>query len=74
MQIKAGEKIVVELVHDSALNITCDGKPITITCDSLKVSADSGTTVKGNVEIKGQLKVSGNGGSTTISGHEIRGA
>jgi hypothetical protein len=74
VQIKAGEKILVELVHDSELRITCDGKPVTIACDSLKVSCDSKLTVDGDVEVNGDLKVSGPAGSTTISGHEIKGA
>jgi len=72
--IRAGDKIVVELKHDTELLITCDGKPLTIKCDSLKVTCDSKLTVQGDVEVDGDLKVSGAGGSTTISGHEIKGA
>ncbi len=75
VQIKAGDAIVVDLKHDSELRITCDGKPLTIKCDSLKVTCDSKMTVDGDVDINGDLKVSSSAGSsTTISGHEIKGA
>ncbi len=53
---------------DSQVQITC--KSLQVTCDdkmTLKVSKD-------NVEVNGDFKVSGPGGSTTISGHEIKGA
>src|SRR5690349_13859178 len=65
LQIMAGDKVVVKIANDSTL---------TITCDSLAVTADNGVTVKGDMEVQGDLKVSGGGGSTTISGHEIKGA
>ena len=74
VQIKAGDAIVVELKNDSELQITCDGKPLTIKCDSLKVTCDSKMTVEGNVDINGDLKVSSATASTTISGHQIQGA
>ena len=74
VQIKAGDAIVVELKNDSELQITCDGKPLTIKCDSFKVTCDSKMTVDGNVDINGDLKVSSATASTTISGHQIQGA
>jgi hypothetical protein len=74
LQIKAGDVVVVELKNDSELHITCDGKPLTVACESLKVTCDSKMTVDGDVDINGDLKVSGASGSTTISGHEIKGA
>ncbi len=74
VQIKAGDAIVVELKNDSELQITCDGKPITIKCDSLKVTCDDKMTVEGKVDINGDLTVSGGGHSTTISGNQVQGA
>jgi hypothetical protein len=74
VQIKAGDAIVVELKNDSELLVTCDGKPITIKCDTLKVTCDSKMTVDGKVEITGDLTVSDGTNSTTISGHQIQGA
>ena len=74
IRITAGAAIVIDLTNDSELRITCDGKPLVVTCDSLAVTCDNGMTVDGDVEITGDLKVSGPAGSTTISGHEIKGA
>jgi hypothetical protein len=66
IRITAGEKIIITLRHDQTIEITADGLPITIGCDKL--------TVDGDVDINGDLKVASDAGSTTISGHEIRGA
>jgi translation initiation factor IF-1 len=74
VRITAGDAIVVDLTNDSELRITCDGKPLVVTCDSLTITCDSGMTVEGDVQINGDLQVSGAAGSTTISGHEIKGA
>jgi phage baseplate assembly protein gpV len=73
VRLQAGDEIVVELKHGSELVITCDGKPITIGCKSLDLTCDDGMTVHGNVEVKGDLKVSATAHSTTISGNEITG-
>jgi len=64
--ITSGEKIAITLTHDDTIQITADGQPITVDCDKL--------TVNGNVDVNGDLKVTSSAGSTTISGHEIRGA
>ena len=64
--ITSGEKIAITLMHDDTIQITADGQPITVDCDRL--------TVNGNVDVNGDLKVASSAGSTTISGHEIRGA
>ena len=64
--LQSSGNVVVTLKHDSKIEIKASGKPIEIECDKL--------TVKGNVEVQGDLKVSGGSGSTTISGHEITGA
>ena len=66
ISITSGDKIVITLTHDDNIQITADGQPIVIGCDKL--------TVNGNVDVNGDLKVASNAGSTTISGHEIRGA
>lgn len=65
VEIKAGG-IVITLKHDDSIEIVADGKPVGVTCDTL--------TVKGNLTVdKGELKVMGNTGSTTINGNEITG-
>ena len=78
IRITTGPKIVITLTHDDNIHITADGQPITIDCDTLtvngKVDIVGEVTIEGNVGIEGDLEVSGSGGSTTISGHEIRGA
>src|SRR3954454_13387955 len=50
VRIQAGDAIVVDLTNDSELRITCDGKPMVLTCDSLAITCDSTMTVDGNVE------------------------
>ncbi len=82
VRITSGEKIVVVLTHDDNIEVTADGQPVTVNCgeisvdcDTMTVTAADGMTVEGNLDVKGDLKVSADGGpSTTISGNEIRGA
>jgi phage baseplate assembly protein gpV len=71
VEIKAGDKVVIVLKNGSEIQITADGNPINVKCDSLTL--DGKMTVKGNVEIDGDLAVSGAGGKTTISGNTITG-
>jgi phage baseplate assembly protein gpV len=79
LEIKAGE-ITITITNDTDIKIMASGKPIEVTCDTLKVTCDGGGTiagdvkVDGNVNVNGDLKVSGAAGSTTISGNEITGA
>jgi hypothetical protein len=75
VRITSGEKICVALTHEDNIDIKADGKPITVNCDTMKVTAANGMTIEGNLDVKGDLKVSADGGpSTTISGNEITGA
>jgi phage baseplate assembly protein gpV len=66
VEITAGDSISITLTNDSEIRIKADGNPITIDCDRL--------TVNGNMDVNGDVKISGSGGSTTISGHTITGA
>lgn len=63
LEIKVEDKVTVTLKKD-AIEITADGKPITVTCDTM--------TVKGNVTVEKELVV-GTGPKTTIKGNEITG-
>jgi phage baseplate assembly protein gpV len=66
IEIKAGDSVVITLTNEDRIEIKADGKPVDVSCDTL--------TVNGNVVINGDLKVSGGGTSTTISGNVITGA
>ena len=74
VRIASGEKIVVALTHDDSIEITADGQPVAVNCGEMTVTAPDGMTVEGNLDVNGDLKVSGGGHSTTISGNEIMGA
>jgi hypothetical protein len=65
IEIKASETIVILMKNDGEIQVTADDKPISISASKM--------TVTGDVDINGDLKVANNSGSTTISGHEIRG-
>jgi len=71
LEIKAG-KITITIENDKKITILADGKPIDVTCDTLKVTGK--VQVEGDVTINGVLKVAGAAGSTTISANEITGA
>lgn len=77
IEIQAGEKIVITLTNQEKIEIRSDGKPITITCDTLtvngklEVSGETKITAKTTVE-NADLVVSG-AGTTTISGSTITG-
>lgn len=74
VRITSGEKICVALTHDEKIDIKADGEPITVDCDTMTVTATNGMTVKGNLDVEGDLKVGAGGGpSTTISGNNITG-
>lgn len=74
LKITSGEKIAITLTHDDNIEIKADGKPITVTCDTMTVTPASGMTVEGDLAVKGVLEVGPDGGpSTTISGNEITG-
>ncbi len=66
IEIKTKEKVVLKLTNENRLEITADGLPIHIKCDKL--------TLDGNMDVNGDVKVSGGGHSTTISGNEIIGS
>jgi hypothetical protein len=68
VEIKVGEKITVRLTLDDNVQVVADGLPVTVDCDTMKVTAQSGMTVEGD------LKVTDGTNSTTISGNEITGA
>jgi hypothetical protein len=59
-------KATIKINADGSIEIKADGLPVHIICDKL--------TVDGNMDINGDVKVSGAAGSTTISGNEITGA
>ncbi|HEY0735988.1 MAG TPA: phage baseplate assembly protein V [Herpetosiphonaceae bacterium] len=69
--ILSGKNIAITLTKDDTIEITADGLPINIKCDMLTLDGDM--TVNKNAVIKGELKVGGPGGSTTIKGNEITG-
>jgi uncharacterized protein involved in type VI secretion and phage assembly len=55
IQIKSGDKIFITLTHDGEIQITAEGKPITVECDTMKVTnGATSTTIKGN-EITGAM-------------------
>ena len=60
ISMKAGESIVIILTNDDNIEITADGKAITVNCD--------------NMTINGILTVSGASGSTEINGTTITGS
>jgi uncharacterized protein involved in type VI secretion and phage assembly len=73
IRITSGKNIVV-LTHDNSIEITADEQSVTVNCDTMTVHAQDGMTVEGSLDVKGDLKVSADGGpSTTISGNEITG-
>ena len=59
-------KATIKINADGSIEIKADGLPVHITCDKL--------TLDGNMDVNGDVKVSGAAGSTTISGNEITGA
>jgi uncharacterized protein involved in type VI secretion and phage assembly len=63
--LQAGADITITLKNDSEIEIKANNKPVKIECSKL--------TVEGPMDVNGDLKVSGGGGSTTISGHNITG-
>ena len=69
--ILSGRKLSITLTKDDKIEVTADGLPINVKCDALTL--DGNMTVNKDVEIKGQLKVGGPGGNTTIKGNEIIG-
>jgi uncharacterized protein involved in type VI secretion and phage assembly len=71
IEIKAGDKITIVLKNNAEIDITADGKPLNIKCDTLTL--DGKMTVKGNVEVDGDLVVSSGATKTTISGNSITG-
>jgi len=71
IEIKAGDKIVVVLKNGSEIQLTADGNPINIKCDTLTL--DGKMKVNGNVEIDGDLVVSNGANKTTVSGNTIMG-
>jgi phage baseplate assembly protein gpV len=66
IEIKSANTIVILMKHDGEIQVTADEKPINITASKM--------TIDGDVDINGDLKVASSAGSTTISGHEIKGA
>jgi phage baseplate assembly protein gpV len=66
IEIKASDTIVILMKNDGEIQVTADDKPINVTASKM--------TITGDVDVNGDLKVIGDAGSTTISGHEITGA
>ena len=66
IEIKSSDTIVILMKHDGEIQVTADDKPINVTASKM--------TIDGDVDINGVLKVASTSGSTTISGHEIKGA
>jgi uncharacterized protein involved in type VI secretion and phage assembly len=55
IQIKSGDNIFITLTRDGEIQITAEGKPITVNCDTMKVTnGTTSTTIKGN-EITGAM-------------------
>ena len=79
IRIASSDEVVVTLTQDN-ITITADSKPVavncaemTVDCDTMTVTAADGMTVEGNLDVNGDVKVTGGGHSTTISGNEITG-
>ena len=70
--IKHKSGTVIELKEDETISISCN-ETISISCKSLTISADEGVTIEGDLNVEGDLIVSNDTNSTTISGNEIRG-
>ena len=66
IEIKSADTIVIVMKNDGEIQVTADDKPINVTASKM--------TITGDVDVNGDLKVIGDAGSTTISGHEITGA
>lgn len=74
VEIKVGQEITVRLGVGEEVRIVADGLPVAVQCDTITMTATK-TTVEGDLEVvDGELKVSGDGHTTTISGNEITGA
>lgn len=65
IRITVKDKITLTLAEDG-ITLDAPNVPVSVKCDGLIVEAD--------VTVKGELKVEGSSGSTTINGHEITGA
>jgi phage baseplate assembly protein gpV len=65
IRVTVKDKITLTLAEDG-ITLEAPDVPVSVKCDGLTVEAD--------VTVKGDLKVEGSSGSTTISGHEITGA
>lgn len=65
IEIKAGDAIKIVMTHNDNIAITAKDKQIDINCATL--------TVNGNVDVKGDLKVESDTGSTTMSGNTVTG-
>jgi phage baseplate assembly protein gpV len=65
IRVTVKDKITLTLAED-AITLEAPDVPVTVKGKSL--------TVESNLTVKGDLKVEGSSGSTTISGHEITGA
>jgi hypothetical protein len=69
VEFKVGEKITVRLTLDDNIQVVADGLPITVDCDTMKVTTENGMTVEGDLKV-----TNGTSSSTTIRGNEIMGA
>ncbi len=76
IEVKAGEKIVITLTNDDNIEITADGQPIAVNCDTMTITGD--VTVDGTMNVTGDTAVDtqltvGTGPTTTITGGQIQG-
>lgn len=65
IRVTVKDKITLTLAAD-AITLEAPDVPVSVKCKDV--------TVESNLTVKGDLKVEGSSGSTTISGHEITGA
>jgi uncharacterized protein involved in type VI secretion and phage assembly len=76
VEVKVGPSILITLTNDDNIEITADGQPITVNCDTLtihgNVTVDGTMDISDNTTIETQLTV-GTSPQTVITGGQIEG-
>jgi phage baseplate assembly protein gpV len=71
LTITMGETVVLTIKNDTEIVVETKGKPVSLTCKTMKVKCDM-LTVQGKMTVEQELVV-GTGPKTTIKGNEITG-
>lgn len=72
LTIKMGDTVTVTLKNDTEIVIETKGKPVAVTCKTMRVRCDM-LTVEGKLTVEDELVVGKAGPKTTIRGNEITG-